>query len=69
MGNIQVMSIVTARSHCQSISSQSGIINSVGGRMVLTVNIVMIDNHALEVSAGRETIATIVNRSGTRSSG
>ena len=66
MGNIQVMSIYTAISDCLSVTSHSRIISSIVGRMVLTVNIVMIQNHALEVSAGGETIASIV---GARCSG
>jgi hypothetical protein len=69
MGNIQVMSIYTAISDCLSVTSYCRIINSIVSRMVLTVNIMMIDNHALEVSAGGETIAGIANGSGARCSG
>jgi hypothetical protein len=69
LGNIQVMSIYTATSDCQSVTSHSRIIYSIFGGMVLAVNIVMIDNFALKVSASGETIATIVNGSGARCSG
>jgi len=63
------MSIYTAISDCLSVTSHSRIIYSIVGSMVLAVNIVLIDNPALKVSAGGETTVTIVSGSRARCSG
>jgi hypothetical protein len=69
MRNIPIMSIVTAISYCLSVASHCSVITSIGGRMVLTMNVMLIDNDALEVTAGGKSTARVANWSGTRGSG
>jgi hypothetical protein len=63
------MSIVTAISDCLSVACNCSVIASISGRMILTMNVMLIDDDALEIRACGESTARVAIGSGTRCSG
>lgn len=69
MANIPIMSVMTAVSNCLGVASHSVVIASKGGRMVLTMNVMLINNGALKISTGGKSTARVINWSWARGSG